>query len=166
MPAPFSQGDINYFEHQTSAVAESIQKEFGISASQFGRYEQWIAGDRWRRQLNWQQMLSEMHALSEQKEAMLAQIVATKQDFIAALEALSPHHLEQIFDLYSEETQWSLSHLHLEAMESFSLVIEEDDRQWADGQWSKPTSMLPLYTAGFSAACTTSWANPCRHRLR
>ncbi len=150
MPAPFSQGDIDYFEHQTSAVAESIQKEFGISASQFGRYEQWIAGDRWRRQLNWQQMLSEMQALSEQKEAMLAQIVATKQDFIAALEALSPHHLEQIFDLYSEETQWSLSHLHLEVMESFSLVIEEDDRQWADGQWSKPTSMLPLYTAGFS----------------
>ncbi|MCG9680238.1 T6SS effector BTH_I2691 family protein [Vibrio sp. Isolate24] len=150
MPSTFSQGDIDYYQHQTTLVAESIQKEFGISASQFGRYEQWIATDRWRRQLNWQQMLSEMQALSEQKEAMLAQVVAAKQDFIAALEALSPHHLEQIFDLYSEETQWSLSQLHLEAVESFSLVIEEDDRGWAESQWSKPTSMLPLYTAGFS----------------
>ncbi|PMG69357.1 hypothetical protein BCT40_01420 [Vibrio lentus] len=149
-PAQFSSGAIESSQNTQSAVAQSIQEKYGISASRFGYYEQWIASDRWRQQLNWKQMLSEMQALSEQKEAMLAQVTSVKRDFISVLETLTPHHLERVFDLYSEETQYSLYQLHLAAVEAFSLVIEEEDRIWAESQWEKPTSLLPLYTSGFS----------------
>ena len=149
-PAQFSAGAIESSQNTQSAIAQSIQDKYGISANRFGYYEQWIASDRWRKQLNWKQMLSEMQALSEQKETMLAQVTSVKRDFISVLETLTPHHLEQVFDLYSEETQYSLYQLHLAAVEAFSLVIEEEDRVWVENQWEKPTSLLPLYTSGFS----------------
>ena len=150
MPSSFSQQAIDDYQKSTSEIAEAIQKKYGISANRFGKYEQWIATERWRQQLNWKQMLSEMQALSEQKEAMLAQVTSVKRDFISVLETLTPHHLERVFDLYSEETQYSLYQLHLAAVEAFTLVIEEEDRIWAESQWEKPTSLLPLYTSGFS----------------
>jgi hypothetical protein len=149
-PARFSAGVIESSQNTQSAIAQSIQDKYGISASRFGYYEKWIASDRWRTQLNWKQMLSEMQAISEQKEIMLAQVTSVKRDFISVLESLTPHHLERVFDLYSEETQYSLYQLHLAAVEAFSLVIEEEDRVWAESQWEKPTSLLPLYTSGFS----------------
>ncbi|MEZ8348258.1 T6SS effector BTH_I2691 family protein [Vibrio splendidus] len=149
-PAQFSAGAIESSQNTQSAIAQSIQEKYGISASRFGYYEQWIASDRWRKQLNWKQMLREMQALSEQKEAMLAQVTSIKRDFISVLETLTPHHLERVFDLYSEETQYNLYQLHLAAVEAFSLVIEEEDRIWAESQWENPTSLLPLYTSGFS----------------
>ncbi len=95
-------------------------------------------------------MLSEMQELSEQKETMLAEVVSVKRDFIAVMESLTPHHLERTFDLYSEDTQYSLYQLHKQAVESFTLVVQEEDRQWAESQWDKPTSLLALYTSGFS----------------
>ncbi|PMG97806.1 T6SS effector BTH_I2691 family protein [Vibrio lentus] len=150
MPSSFSQQAIEDYQKSTSEIAEAIQKKYGISANRFGKYEQWIATERWRKQLNWKQMLSEMQALSEQKETMLAQVTSVKRDFISVLETLTPHHLERVFDLYSEETQYSLYQLHLAAVEAFTLVIEEEDRIWAESQWEKPTSLLPLYTSGFS----------------
>lgn len=150
MPSSFSQQAIDDYQKSTSEIAEAIQKKYGISANRFGKYEQWIATERWRKQLNWKQMLSEMQALSEQKETMLAQVTSVKRDFISVLETLTPHHLERVFDLYSEETQYSLYQLHLAAVEAFTLVIEEEDRIWAESQWEKPTSLLPLYTSGFS----------------
>ncbi|WP_285349181.1 T6SS effector BTH_I2691 family protein [Vibrio sp. D173a] len=149
-PAQFSAGAIESSQNTQSAIAQSIQDKYGISASRFGYYEQWIASDRWRKQLNWKQMLSEMQTLSEQKEAMLAHVTCVKRDFISVLETLTPHHLERVFDLYSEETQYSLYQLHLAAVEAFSLMIEEEDRVWAESQWERPTSLLPLYTSGFS----------------
>ncbi|GLT18230.1 hypothetical protein GCM10007938_20080 [Vibrio zhanjiangensis] len=149
-PAQFSAGAIESRQNTQSAIAQSIQEKYGISASRFGYYEQWIASDRWRKQLNWKQMLSEMQALSEQKNSMLAHVTSVKRDFISVLESLTPHHLERVFDLYSEETQYCLYQLHLAAVEAFSLVIEEEDRAWAESQWEKPTSLLPLYTSGFS----------------
>ncbi|EOV0145634.1 T6SS effector BTH_I2691 family protein [Vibrio vulnificus] len=149
-PAQFSAGAIESSQNTQSAIAQSIQEKYGISASRFGYYEQWIASDRWRKQLNWKQMLSEMQTLSEQKHSMLAHVTSVKRDFISVLETLTPHHLERVFDLYSEETQYSLYQLHLAAVEAFSLVIEEEDRVWAESQWERPTSLLPLYTSGFS----------------
>ncbi|MCC8252991.1 T6SS effector BTH_I2691 family protein [Vibrio campbellii] len=150
MPSSFSQQAIDDYQKSTSEIAEAIQKKYGISANRFGKYEQWIATERWRRQLNWKQMLSEMQELSEQKETMLAEVVSVKRDFIAVMESLTPHHLERTFDLYSEDTQYSLYQLHKQAVESFTLVVQEEDRQWAESQWEKPTSLLALYTSGFS----------------
>ncbi|WP_045460169.1 T6SS effector BTH_I2691 family protein [Vibrio hyugaensis] len=149
-PAKFSAGAIESHQHTQSGIAKTIQDKYRISASRFGKYEQWIATERWRKQLNWKQMLSEMQELSEQKETMLAQIVSVKRDFIAVMESLTPHHLERTFDLYSEDTQYSLYQLHKQAVESFTLVVQEEDRQWAESQWEKPTSLLALYTSGFS----------------
>ncbi|HHX8565965.1 hypothetical protein NB476_20785 [Vibrio sp. RM-44-3] len=149
-PAKFSAGAIESHQHTQSDIAKAIQDKYRISASRFGKYEQWIATERWRKQLNWKQMLSEMQELSEQKETMLAQVVSVKRDFIAVMESLTPHHLERTFDLYSEDTQYSLYQLHKQAVESFTLVIQEEDRQWAESQWEKPTSLLALYTSGFS----------------
>ncbi|EPN5000205.1 T6SS effector BTH_I2691 family protein [Vibrio alginolyticus] len=149
-PAKFSAGAIESHQHTQSDIAKAIQDKYRISASRFGKYEQWIATERWRQQLNWKQMLSEMQELSEQKETMLAQVVSVKRDFIAVMESLTPHHLERTFDLYSEDTQYSLYQLHKQAVESFTLVIQEEDRQWAESQWEKPTSLLALYTSGFS----------------
>ncbi|HHF0553281.1 TPA: T6SS effector BTH_I2691 family protein [Vibrio antiquarius] len=150
MPSSFSQQAIDDYQKSTSEIAEAIQKKYGISANRFGKYEQWIATERWRKQLNWKQMLSEMQELSEQKETMLAEVVSVKRDFIAVMESLTPHHLEITFDLYSEDTQYSLYQLHKQAVESFTLVVQEEDRQWAESQWDKPTSLLALYTSGFS----------------
>ncbi|BCB41945.1 hypothetical protein VagYM19_10720 [Vibrio alginolyticus] len=150
MPSSFSQQAIDDYQKSTSEIAEAIQKKYGISANRFGKYEQWIATERWRKQLNWKQMLSEMQELSEQKETMLAEVVSVKRDFIAVMESLTPHHLERTFDLYSEDTQYSLYQLHKQAVESFTLVVQEEDRQWAESQWDKPTSLLALYTSGFS----------------
>ncbi|MGZ2282364.1 T6SS effector BTH_I2691 family protein [Vibrio alginolyticus] len=149
-PAKFSAGAIGSHQHTQSDIAKAIQDKYRISASRFGKYEQWIATERWRQQLNWKQMLSEMQELSEQKETMLAQVVSVKRDFIAVMESLTPHHLERTFDLYSEDTQYSLYQLHKQAVESFTLVIQEEDRQWAESQWEKPTSLLALYASGFS----------------
>ncbi|MFH4859493.1 T6SS effector BTH_I2691 family protein [Vibrio diabolicus] len=149
-PAKFSAGAIESHQHTQSDIAKAIQDKYRISASRFGKYEQWIATERWRKQLNWKQMLSEMQELSEQKETMLAEVVSVKSDFIAVMESLTPHHLERTFDLYSEDTQYSLYQLHKQAVESFTLVIQEEDRQWAESQWEKPTSLLALYTSGFS----------------
>lgn len=149
-PAKFSAGAIESHQHTQSDIAKAIQDKYRISASRFGKYEQWIATERWRKQLNWKQMLSEMQALSEQKETMLAQVVSVKSDFIAVMESLTPHHLERTFDLYSEDTQYSLYQLHKQAVESFTLVMQEEDRQWAESQWEKPTSLLALYASGFS----------------
>ncbi|EGQ9111574.1 hypothetical protein GA073_14005 [Vibrio alginolyticus] len=149
-PAKFSAGAIESHQHTQSDIAKAIQDKYRISASRFGKYEQWIATERWRQQLNWKQMLSEMQELSEQKETMLAQVVSVKRDFIAVMESLTPHHLERTFDLYSEDTQYSLYQLHKQAVESFTLVIQEEDRQWAESQWEKPTSLLALYASGFS----------------
>ncbi len=150
MPSSFSQQAIDDYQKSTSEIAKAIQKKYGISANRFGKYEQWIATERWRKQLNWKQMLSEMQELSEQKETMLAEVVSVKTDFIAVMESLTPHHLERTFDLYSEDTQYSLYQLHKQAVESFTLVVQEEDRQWAESQWEKPTSLLALYTSGFS----------------
>lgn len=150
MPSSFSQQAIDDYQKSTSEIAVAIQKKYGISANRFGKYEQWIATERWRKQLNWKQMLSEMQELSEQKETMLAEVVSVKSDFIAVMESLTPHHLERTFDLYSEDTQYSLYQLHKQAVESFTLVVQEEDRQWAESQWEKPTSLLALYTSGFS----------------
>nr|WP_050907706.1 T6SS effector BTH_I2691 family protein [Vibrio harveyi] len=150
MPSSFSQQAIDDYQKSTSEIAEAIQKKYGISANRFGKYEQWIATERWRKQLNWKQMLSEMQELSEQKETMLAEVVSVKRDFIAVMESLTPHHLERTFDLYSEDTQYSLYQLHKQAVESFTLVMQEEDRQWAESQWEKPTSLLALYASGFS----------------
>ncbi|PQJ39919.1 hypothetical protein BTO00_20975 [Vibrio campbellii] len=150
MPSSFSQQAIDDYQKSTSEIAVAIQKKYGISANRFGKYEQWIATERWRKQLNWKQMLSEMQELSEQKETMLAEVVSVKTDFIAVMESLTPHHLERTFDLYSEDTQYSLYQLHKQAVESFTLVIQEEDRQWAESQWDKPTSLLALYASGFS----------------
>ncbi len=150
MPSSFSQQAIDDYQKSTSEIAEAIQKKYGISANRFGKYEQWIATERWRKQLNWKQMLSEMQELSEQKETMLAEVVSVKSDFIAVMESLTPHHLERTFDLYSEDTQYSLYQLHKQAVESFTLVVQEEDRQWAESQWEKPTSLLALYASGFS----------------
>ncbi|WP_404973134.1 T6SS effector BTH_I2691 family protein [Vibrio campbellii] len=150
MPSSFSQQAIDDYQKSTSEIAVAIQKKYGISANRFGKYEQWIATERWRKQLNWKQMLSEMQELSEQKETMLAEVVSVKRDFIAVMESLTPHHLERTFDLYSEDTQYSLYQLHKQAVESFTLVVQEEDRQWAESQWEKPTSLLALYTSGFS----------------
>ncbi|CAH1541866.1 putative membrane protein [Vibrio owensii] len=149
-PAKFSAGAIESHQHTQSDIAKAIQDKYRISASRFGKYEQWIATERWRKQLNWKQMLSEMQELSEQKETMLAQVVSVKSDFIAVMESLTPHHLERTFDLYSEDTQYSLYQLHKQAVESFTLVMQEEDHQWAESQWEKPTSLLALYTSGFS----------------
>ncbi|MGI2999076.1 T6SS effector BTH_I2691 family protein [Vibrio alginolyticus] len=149
-PAKFSAGAIESHQHTQSDIAKAIQDKYRISASRFGKYEQWIATERWRQQLNWKQMLSEMQELSEQKETMLTQVVSVKRDFIAVMESLTPHHLERTFDLYSEDTQYSLYQLHKQAVESFTLVIQEEDRQWAESQWEKPTSLLALYASGFS----------------
>ncbi|EJL6925033.1 hypothetical protein NMT03_001062 [Vibrio alginolyticus] len=149
-PAKFSAGAIESHQHTQSDIAKAIQDKYRISASRFGKYEQWIATERWRQQLNWKQMLSEMQELSEQKETMLAQVVSVKRDFIAVMESLTPHHLERTFDLYSADTQYSLYQLHKQAVESFTLVIQEEDRQWAESQWEKPTSLLALYASGFS----------------
>lgn len=149
-PAKFSAGAIESHQHTQSDIAKAIQDKYRISASRFGKYEQWIATERWRKQLNWKQMLSEMQELSEQKETMLAEVVSVKSDFIAVMESLTPHHLERTFDLYSEDTQYSLYQLHKQAVESFTLVMQEEDRQWAESQWEKPTSLLALYTSGFS----------------
>ncbi|UTZ27613.1 hypothetical protein HB761_13145 [Vibrio campbellii] len=149
-PAKFSAGAIESHQHTQSDIAKAIQDKYRISANRFGKYEQWIATERWRKQLNWKQMLSEMQVLSEQKEAMLAEVVSVKSDFIAVMESLTPHHLERTFDLYSEDTQYSLYQLHKQAVESFTLVVQEEDRQWAESQWEKPTSLLALYTSGFS----------------
>ncbi len=149
-PAKFSAGAIESHQHTQSDIAKAIQDKYRISASRFGKYEQWIATERWRQQLNWKQMLSEMQELSEQKETMLAQVVSVKRDFIAVMESLTPHHLERTFDLYSEDTQYSLYQLHKQAVESFTLVMQEEDRQWAESQWEKPTSLLALYASGFS----------------
>ncbi|WP_104040097.1 T6SS effector BTH_I2691 family protein [Vibrio hyugaensis] len=149
-PAKFSAGAIESHQHTQSDIAKAIQDKYRISASRFGKYEQWIATERWRKQLNWKQMLSEMQELSEQKETMLAAVVSVKSDFIAVMESLTPHHLERTFDLYSEDTQYSLYQLHKQAVESFTLVMQEEDRQWAESQWEKPTSLLALYTSGFS----------------
>ncbi|MCR9939999.1 T6SS effector BTH_I2691 family protein [Vibrio owensii] len=150
MPSSFSQQAIDDYQKSTSEIAKAIQKKYGISANRFGKYEQWIATERWRKQLNWKQMLSEMQELSEQKETMLAEVVSVKRDFIAVMESLTPHHLERTFDLYSKDTQYSLYQLHKQAVESFTLVIQEEDRQWAESQWEKPTSLLALYASGFS----------------
>lgn len=150
MPSSFSQQAIDDYQKSTSEIADAIQKKYGISANRFGKYEQWIATERWRKQLNWKQMLSEMQDLSEQKETMLAEVVSVKSDFIAVMESLTPHHLERTFDLYSKDTQYSLYQLHKQAVESFTLVIQEEDRQWAESQWEKPTSLLALYASGFS----------------
>lgn len=149
-PAKFSAGAIESHQHTQSDIAKAIQDKYRISASRFGKYEQWIATERWRKQLNWKQMLSEMQELSEQNETMLAQVVSVKRDFIAVMESLTPHHLERTFDLYSEDTQYSLYQLHKQAVESFTLVMQEEDRQWAESQWEKPTSLLALYASGFS----------------
>ncbi|MBT0118057.1 hypothetical protein H7696_06300 [Vibrio alginolyticus] len=149
-PAKFSAGAIESHQHTQSDIAKAIQDKYRISASRFGKYEQWIATERWRQQLNWKQMLSEMQELSEQKETMIAQVVSVKRDFIAVMESLTPHHLERTFDLYSEDTQYSLYQLHKQAVESFTLVMQEEDRQWAESQWEKPTSLLALYASGFS----------------
>ncbi|PML11637.1 T6SS effector BTH_I2691 family protein [Vibrio lentus] len=149
-PAKFSAGAIESHQHTQSDITKAIQDKYRISASRFGKYEQWIATERWRKQLNWKQMLSEMQELSEQKETMLAEVVSVKTDFIAVMESLTPHHLERTFDLYSEDTQYSLYQLHKQAVESFTLVIQEEDRQWAESQWEKPTSLLALYASGFS----------------
>lgn len=149
-PAKFSAGAIESHQHTQSDIAKAIQDKYRISASRFGKYEQWIATERWRKQLNWKQMLSEMQELSEQKETMLDQVVSVKSDFIAVMESLTPHHLERTFDLYSEDTQYSLYQLHKQAVESFTLVMQEEDRQWAESQWEKPTSLLALYASGFS----------------
>ncbi|ELV8620523.1 hypothetical protein QNF08_001960 [Vibrio vulnificus] len=149
-PAKFSAGAIESHQHTQSDIAKAIQDKYRISASRFGKYEQWIATERWRKQLNWKQMLSEMQELSEQKETMLAEVVSVKRDFIAVMESLTPHHLERTFDLYSEDTQYSLYQLHKQAVESFTLVMQEEDRQWAESQWEKPTSLLALYASGFS----------------
>ncbi|EME9803290.1 hypothetical protein V1336_003104 [Vibrio alginolyticus] len=149
-PAKFSAGAIESHQHTQSDIAKAIQDKYRISASRFGKYEQWIATERWRQQLNWKQMLSEMQELSEQKETMLAQVVSVKRDFIAVMESLTPHHLERTFDLYSEDTQYSLYQLHKQAVESFTLVMQEEDRQWAESQWERPTSLLALYASGFS----------------
>ncbi|HDM8184632.1 TPA: hypothetical protein P0E26_001316 [Vibrio harveyi] len=149
-PAKFSAGAIESHQHTQSDIAKTIQDKYRISANRFGKYEQWIATERWRKQLNWKQMLSEMQELSEQKETMLAEVVSVKSDFIAVMESLTPHHLERTFDLYSEDTQYSLYQLHKQAVESFTLVVQEEDRQWAESQWEKPTSLLALYASGFS----------------
>ncbi|GAK19748.1 LOW QUALITY PROTEIN: membrane protein [Vibrio sp. JCM 19052] len=149
-PAKFSAGAIESHQHTQSGIAKTIQDKYRISASRFGKYEQWIATERWRKQLNWKQMLSEMQELSEQKETMLAEVVSVKSDFIGVMESLTPHHLERTFDLYSEDTQYSLYQLHKQAVESFTLVMQEEDRQWAESQWEKPTSLLALYASGFS----------------
>ncbi|EKO3853046.1 hypothetical protein JZN62_002758 [Vibrio harveyi] len=149
-PAKFSAGAIESHQHTQSDIAKTIQDKYRISANRFGKYEQWIATERWRKQLNWKQMLSEMQELSEQKETMLAEVVSVKSDFIAVMESLTPHHLERTFDLYSEDTQYSLYQLHKQAVESFTLVMQEKDRQWAESQWEKPTSLLALYASGFS----------------
>ncbi|MDF5010000.1 hypothetical protein P3596_24505, partial [Vibrio parahaemolyticus] len=92
-PAKFSAGAIESHQHTQSDIAKAIQDKYRISASRFGKYEQWIATERWRKQLNWKQMLSEMQELSEQKETMIAQVVSVKRDFIAVMESLTPHHL-------------------------------------------------------------------------
>ncbi|MET2853562.1 T6SS effector BTH_I2691 family protein [Vibrio owensii] len=149
-PAKFSAGAIESHQHTQSDIAKAIQDKYRISAGRFGKYEQWIATERWRKQLNWKQMLSEMQELSEQNETMLAEVVSVKSDFIAVMESLTPHHLERTFDLYSEDTQYSLYQLHKQAVESFTLVVQEEDRQWAESQWEKPTSLFALYTSGFS----------------
>ncbi|EOU3283836.1 T6SS effector BTH_I2691 family protein [Vibrio harveyi] len=149
-PAKFSAGAIESHQHTQSDIAKTIQDKYRISANRFGKYEQWIATERWRKQLNWKQMLSEMQELSEQKETMLAEVVSVKRDFIAVMESLTPHHLERTFDLYSKDTQYSLYQLHKQAVESFTLVMQEEDRQWAESQWEKPTSLLALYASGFS----------------
>ncbi|MFN3015857.1 T6SS effector BTH_I2691 family protein [Vibrio coralliilyticus] len=149
-PAQFSAGAIESHQNTQSDIAKAIQDKYRISASRFGKYEQWIATERWRKQLNWKQMLSEMQELSEQKETMLAEVVSVKSDLIAVMESLTPHHLERTFDLYSEDTQYSLYQLHKQAVESFTLVMQEEDRVWAESQWEKPTSLLALYASGFS----------------
>lgn len=149
-PAQYASGAIESNQQTQSTIAQAIQDKYCISESKFGYYEQWIAKERWRKQLNWKQMLSDMQALSEQKNTMLAQVTSVKRDFISVLESLTPHHLERVFDLYSEETQLNLYQLNLVVSEAFSIVVEEEDRQWAEDQWENPTSLLPLYTSGFS----------------
>ncbi len=131
-------------------LSEAIKEKYRISDTSFPKYETWVANERWRKQLNWQQMLKDMREIAQHEDKLLEEVVVMKRDFIAILETLSPHHLERIVDLFSEETQKTLYQLHLTTVQSFTLVIQDEDRQWAEQQWHLPTSLWALYTSGFS----------------
>lgn len=135
---------------EATKLSEAIKEKYRISDTSFPKYETWVANERWRKQLNWQQMLKDMREIAQHEDKLLEEVVVMKRDFIAILETLSPHHLERIVDLFSEETQKTLYQLHLTTVQSFTLVIQDEDRQWAEQQWRLPTSLWALYTSGFS----------------
>ncbi|GAL20843.1 putative membrane protein [Vibrio maritimus] len=149
-PAMFSAGAKEAHQNSQEKLAKAIRDKYRISESKFDRYEHWIATDKWRKQLNWSQMMSEMHELSAEKERLLKPALSSKTDFITAMDALSPKHLERIVDLWSEDTQFELHSLHQTVVDAFALVSGESDQQWADQQWQSPTSLWALNGAGFS----------------
>ncbi|WP_157617629.1 toxin VasX [Vibrio mexicanus] len=149
-PAKFSAGAKEAHQTNQERLAQTIRDKYRISETRFDRYDSWIASDRWRKQLNWKHMMADMRELTAEKERLLEPALASKLDFIAAMDALTPNHLERIVDLWGHETQFELFKLHQTVVDAFSLAGEESDALWANRQWEKPTSLWALSGAGFS----------------
>ncbi|WP_052771936.1 toxin VasX [Vibrio mexicanus] len=136
--------------NKQDTLAAEIREKYNISEAAFGRYGNWVATDRWRRQLNWKSMLTEMRELTAERDKLLLPAIGRKQDFIAVMSALSTHHLEKIVDLWGIDTQFELQRLHHVALHAFILVMSHSDMEWADEQWAKPTCFWALFTSCFS----------------
>ena len=147
---PSSDAIARVYKGEQSEIAKSIQSKYSIPASHLNKYENWLAQSKWRKQLDWEAMLTEMDELQKERDELEKEAFEAKKDFKHFLNAFTPFMIERQCDLWGEETQTELQDANLHFIEAFTFLASVEDKEWLTAQCEKPTSIIPLYTAGFS----------------
>ncbi|OEF19464.1 T6SS effector BTH_I2691 family protein [Aliivibrio logei] len=148
--SPSSDAIARIYKGEQSEIAKSIQSKYSIPASHLNKYENWLAQSKWRKQLDWEVMLTEMDELQKERDELEKEAFEAKKDFKHFLNAFTPFMIERQCDLWGEETQTELQDANLHFIEAFTFLASVEDKEWLTAQCEKPTSIIPLYTAGFS----------------
>lgn len=148
--SPSSDAIARVYKGEQSEIAKSIQSKYSIPASHLNKYENWLVQSKWRKQLDWEAMLTEMDELQKERDELEKEAFEAKKDFKHFLNAFTPFMIERQCDLWGEETQTELQDANLHFIEAFTFLASVEDKEWLTAQCEKPTSIIPLYTAGFS----------------
>ncbi|MCG9595174.1 hypothetical protein L1D15_00415 [Vibrio sp. Isolate25] len=127
-----------------------FQEKYCVSPTRLKSYETWAATDKWRKMLDWQRMFSEMEELTNKREELFEPVTKVREDFRKTLEKLSPRRIEWLMDLWDRETQEELLHYHMQIVEAVTFIQHEEDQAFIAAEFSKPTTIIPLNTSGFS----------------
>nr|WP_284676528.1 T6SS effector BTH_I2691 family protein [Vibrio sinus] len=131
-------------------LADAIQKKYQVNPDTFGRFQDWMATDRYRQQIDWQKLLSDMQDIVDQRDGYLPEIQASKQDLHRYCDYLNGFRCEALFDLWSVDTQSLLQSFHTQLAEALTLLVDEKDQAWLKAKFIHPNSFIALYTVGFS----------------